>query len=506
MPTRYTATLLTCLAASSMLSSCTPRATSSEDVVTPSASSPLPPIPSATSSLTAEPTPTKPSATNTPPPITPIGALRLRALFPGVSEPNGHGGPDTTIAAGPDSLVLAMNSTAGIMDRSGTVLDMRSMEDFFYPLHSQGVGGGTDPRVIFDNATQRFFFVIAEFPEGSQCDPPCPGLLAIAVSKTASPDSLGAGDWHFFAVNRSVQTRTDGTTYTGYYGDFDNLSTSGDTLAVTWDVDSPAGWLGPGGQARFLPTGDLVQGNTGLTWLDIPSIPAHVALNLDGTNGFYLVNSTPGDFRIWLIQNVFSGPAVSSARPLTFSPSLNDPPDAPQPDGPPIDLLPGKAQAIYTSGSIWIADVIRKDFGSGIVSAIQWMHIDVTEWPKTRLLQSGILGADSVWYFAPAIIADSLGNFCMLYVTASEEEHLSVHYTGRLSADPQGMLRPSNTIIAPDVPYSRVINDRNRFVDYLGIALDPNDGSVWMLALSPIGGESSTTWVANIEWTVAADQ
>src|SRR5690349_20640868 len=79
----------------------------------------------ATPALTPTRTPTitpVPTLTSTPRAAPPAGALNLRKEFVGVENPSGYVGPDVTIAAGPQVLVVATNSTAAILDKDGNIL------------------------------------------------------------------------------------------------------------------------------------------------------------------------------------------------------------------------------------------------------------------------------------------------------------------------------------------------------------------------------------------------
>lgn len=466
-------------------------------------------VPTSTPSFTSTPTPA-PTSSPTPSPtptaraLPPVGAFILRTDFDGIASPFGFGGPDLTIAAGPTSLVLAMNRSIGIMDKAGVLIDFKRMEDFFSPLRDLGVQIGTDPKLLYDPQSQRFFLSKADYQNGPGCSP-CFSYITIAVSRSNSPTSLSEQDWYFFTFDRDVQRTASTTVYTGYVGDFDNLSMTEDVLAISWLIDHSADprLYGVEDQMRFFDKSSLINGISPDNWIDVDGFSSIVAQNVGRSDRFYSVNGVPSDFKVWAIDNSLPLPTVSSTRPARYDAALNDPPSAPQRGGPPIDLLAGKGRAIYHDGSLWIADVFRQDFGSGIVSAIWWMELDVTDWPATKITQSGVLGEDAVWYFAPVIMANNGGNFVILYARSSRADFVSTHFTGRLAADPPNMLRPCNLLVSGEVPYSRFEEGRNRFLDYMGIALDPVDGSVWMMALYPKGGDRSGSWVGNMDWTVS---
>lgn len=424
----------------------------------------------------------------------PAGSFTLANSFAGLSDPSGYGGPDASIAAGPQVLVVAMNTRAGIFDKQGNVLDSKSMKDFFKPLWNKGVDGGTDPRVIYDKVSKRFFVVKADYPP---CMPECGGLISLAVSKTASPKTLSSADWYFYVFDRGVQRTTGGETVTNYFGDYDNISTTAAVIAISWDVDSNAGWLGPGGQIRFINKLPLLSGTTTNNWIDEVGLDGHVALNLTDPGAFFVMTRLPSD--VWKIKNVPAAPqVVEQHNSFFFDP--HNPPSAEQPTGNPIDLQINGPQPIYQNGFIWTTTVVGKNYGSGTVSAIRWAQLDVRNWPTVKLVQSGLLGEDGVWYFAPALMVDKLNNFTLTYARVSKKEFVSTWYTGRLKTDPLNTLRPSALIKTTNKYFSHMNNGRNRFVDYFGSAIDPVDGSVWFVVFYPQGGGNSAQWIVNMNW------
>lgn len=467
--------------------------------------------PSPAASLTAVPTPTatptitpSPPPSPTPRPSPPIGAFTIRSEFD-ISKisPAGHG-PDVTIAAGPTVLVLATNSSAWIVDKAGVILDFKSMEDFFSSLRHPAVGRGTDPVVIYDPQSQRFFLVKSDWLRRNDCSQEeCFGLITLAVSKSANPTSLSATHWHFFTFDRFTHRSITGTRRLTYFGDSDTLSVTDDVLAICWQFDSEGEWPGPNSVVRFIEKSPLVDGANTDNWTDVVDFTnGRVAQNIGESDTFFLANNIPYNSDIWAVRDPWPLPIVTSTRPTQFLP-FSESPDIPQQGGPPIDALEGRTQPIYHAGALWMADMIWKDFGKGIVSAIQWMQLDVTGWPRTRVIQGGVLGEDDAWYFAPTIMVDESGKLALLYLRSTETDYISSHFTGRLRTDPLNTLRPSTTILSSEVPYARFEGTRNRFVDYLGMALDPEDGSVWMITIYPLGGEKSGSWVANMGWTTS---
>lgn len=476
----------------------------------PATSAPVP-----TQAFTPEPTATQTpiptiiptsTLTNTPSPTLPPGALNLRTQFNGIREvPERLLGPDVPIAVGRATLLLATNEMVAIVDKAGNLVAQKSMESFLAPIRVPGANRLTDPRPLYDSSSERFFLANSDGIYDPACSPGiCVAQILLAVSRTSTPMTLEPEDWHFYALDRTVQKTTKGIEFTRNYGDFDVLAVVDNILAVSWDVDSYEAWLGPGGQVRFLDKEPLIEGTSIGEWIDVVGLPGHVALVFDDPGRIFLVGNTPSEYKIWAIDNPLTSPTTTK-KSLTIGGSFSNPPDAAQPVGVSIDILEGpKTQSVYRNGSLWVSKIIGRNFGSGEVSAIQWAQIDVSGWPKMNVLQSGILGEDKVWYFAPAIMVDSSGNFAMVYARSSVAQFVSVYYTGRLASDPPGTLRPSGILNEGSLSYERIVAGRNRFVDYFGIALDPIDSSVWMFYLYPTGSDRSGTWVGNLDWSTVS--
>src|SRR5205807_3871187 len=73
--------------------------------------------------------------------------------------------PDSQVGVGPTQVVLVVNSTMAVYDRSGTLLHSADL-NFFYPMPTspQGVRySASDPRVFYDAASGRWFTSILGF-------------------------------------------------------------------------------------------------------------------------------------------------------------------------------------------------------------------------------------------------------------------------------------------------------------------------------------------------------
>jgi hypothetical protein len=150
------------------------------------------------------------------------GGLRVIGGFESVS--GGHdpalafsGDPaDPSIAVGSDAVVVASNAAVGLFSKAGEARDVRKLWEFFAPVLPVGEGL-TDPRTFFDHQSGRYFINAASAPFGGcRVNPVCPNHWVQAVSRSAAPSTLSAGDWVFYAFDWS----SVGGNPTQFWGDF----------------------------------------------------------------------------------------------------------------------------------------------------------------------------------------------------------------------------------------------------------------------------------------------
>src|SRR5438105_2301536 len=98
--------------------------------------------------------------------------------------------PDTTGAIGTSRYIQLVNDKFGIYDRNGNVISSGGLQTFAGAFASLDV---TDPQVIWDPGTNRFYFVVLDFA-GFVGDGP-ENILWLGYSRTASPNAGGSSNW-----------------------------------------------------------------------------------------------------------------------------------------------------------------------------------------------------------------------------------------------------------------------------------------------------------------------
>ncbi len=107
---------------------------------------------------------------------------------------------DSSGAAGLDRLVAVVNNMIEARNKAGGLIFRDSLKDFFAPL--MPLTRTFDPKVIYDHYEDRFVVVTLERVDG-EGNPDAGNISSIllAVSKTSSPGTATAADWHYTAID-----------------------------------------------------------------------------------------------------------------------------------------------------------------------------------------------------------------------------------------------------------------------------------------------------------------
>ena len=445
-------------------------------------------------------------APNAPAQITSFNGISFTHFIP----------PDPVLAAGPTTVILSTNGSVTIRDKTGALVASTSLAGFFSPVMAPGENA-FDPRVLFDTGSNRFFLSAVGKNTNTTCTAgTCVSHFFLAVSKTSSPATTGSGDWFFYAFDGTL----DGSTPTTNWADFPALGVDSSVVVLTANMFSFSASKFQRTKIRIFDKSVLIAGGA-VTWFDFfgmkdpgsgfDSFSLQPALTFGSPGTFFLVSAsqTSGscDLVVWGIQNPLSSPTLSS-KLATAAGTCAIPPNAQQLGGrTPLDTGDTRLlNAVYRNNSLWTAHSILANFGSGNVSAIRWVQLDVGAWPgSVGFAQDFSFGADGAWNFYPAVMVDASDNLAVVFARSSAAEFGSARYTGRLATDPANTLQPSALLKAGTANYQNLDNEgRNRWGDYLGIGLDPSDGSFWLLGEYAVSTSAWGTWVAQVGFVSAA--
>ncbi|MFY9588355.1 MAG: hypothetical protein WAT66_12955 [Actinomycetota bacterium] len=395
-----------------------------------------------------------------------------------------------------------MNIGYAIWDRGGNFLAGGGLDS----LTGHDFWGLTDPQVIWDWTTQRFYYVVVDRINNN---------VAWGFSKTDSPSS-NFGEWCRY---------TSDFGYSGVFPDYPKLGDSADFLLI--------------GINAFRNNGTTLSKFVGgdLAWIAKPSsgplttCPATNEFNTgrfaklknaDGSLAFTpspadLVDSSPSGYVVsaadaayskktnfLTIREVTKGPGglavLSAPRNLPVS-TFAVPASAPQAGTKEVlDTLDGRLEHAVAAfdprfgrTTVWTAHAV---FG-GAGSEERWYEIDPATTPA--LLQSGAASSPSQYVFNGAISPDravsSAGsgfgsNMVLGFNTSSAQEFPAIRMVSKIGSNPQSRLVLITQSPGPYDSFGCHPELACRWGDYSGATPDP---------VAPLGGSTGKVWLTN-EW------
>lgn len=360
---------------------------------------------------------------------------------------------DVQVTAGAGVVVETVNSSIAIWRPDGTQLRQESLGALF---SGSGVDRSrddmTDPRVLWDQVSGRFFAAVFDISRGE---------LDVAVSTSADP----TGAWTVVALPSSGCP------------DQPRLGTSDAVVVVTDDLFSSCRGFGRflGGEIFVLSKQDMLAGSTAPRRSSFGPDSRFAAVtpvqSLGSTPTEYLVAVEQSGGQIQLLH--VDGPDVTSL-PVTALPlqtPLQNPPQAPQLQGArPVDSGDDRVQnAIWEGGRIWLT----ADSACGGVACGRVLQLDPV---AARLVRDTTIQLPAGRFLVyPAVAPDARGNAVLGFVYSSPTDFPGLGWT---YVRPDGEVAPPADLAAGSAP-----NDSGRFGDYSGAARDPSDPTrVWLAA------------------------
>jgi hypothetical protein len=418
--------------------------------------------------------------------------------------------PDTQIATGPTQVVEMVNSTMSVFDRSsGSLVHAADLAVFY------SVGGGTlantDPRILYDAPTGRFFTSILVY-DTQNLDS---SEILVAVSTTSD----AAGTWRI--VNALGNS---GLTGQGLL-DQPNLGVN-DTLVVVSanDFAGPGASQYAGGEVTVLQKSDLLGSGTvrvsdkGIHSEWFSMIPVNSTASSGGVEYLVMNNSDPGNGNASLthpaviIASVSGSPATNNvvlnktAGAVTVGGSSAPPSALQQGGGATLDTGDTRLQtAVSAGGNLWMSgDTACTPAGDSTVRAcarlIELSHSSGT-W---ALAQDMVVAQNSAYLFYPAVAVSGSGDMVAVMTQSSASMFASVVVTGQHAGAAPNTLAGLTMLNAGigsanfDCGMPCNTNGVVRWGDYSGAAMDPVDpNDVW------VAGEFKPATLHNYDWGTA---
>ncbi len=392
--------------------------------------------------------------------------------------------PDPQVAAGPNHVVVVINSLMAIYDKAGSRIGgYQQLSTFFSSL---GVAGDIyDPRLIYDQNDNRFILSAANVDLTTFTG----GNVLLAVSQTSDP----TGAWNKYAIDFRGR----------------NLSNTADTIPdfPTLGLSSSAVYISTG---QFVVNPNCLQSDTcsfSDTWIKVVGLPALLAGNstlsvstfknvktATGLAAFtiepaltygtapseFLVaaefSANPGSTLNLFSINLSGTPVLTSAN-LTV-PSFGVPPDAVQPNTSVLIATNDFRMlgAVWMDGVLWCGQNVANS--NNIGAGARWYAISATSLSTLSLAQSGtITGSGNAYY--PATTPNAAGDTLVVFSTSNKTQFASAGFTGRTASDPLGTMRTPSIYKAGVDAY--VEQGEQRWGDYSGVSPDPAGDSVWLI-------------------------
>jgi hypothetical protein len=388
--------------------------------------------------------------------------------------------PDTVGAAGPTSYIETVNMTVAIFTPkdTGAVSVRDSVYHFFF------VTGGlpsaspnsdfSDTSMLWDDQVQRFIVVNHDVDHNNGAS-----HFDVAVSKSASPATLTAADWNFYAFD---------TTQAGFTPDYEgNMGYNHDAFVWTLDMIDPGGAINHA-EINAVSIADLVAG--------VPS-PAYVKSQLAGFSvslrPTVMHDSVAGD-PMWFVADGLNNTTirvVEDTNPLTnpsFSvttltvASKSSPPLPVQPDGSVVTtgVVPFIMKAAESNNTIVACESVG---ASRTEDDARWYQIDVSSGTPTLADEGNVSAGNNTYIIFPAIDINADGQIGMAYMESGlNGPFLSVYATGRLPSDSAGTMETPVLIQAGATDYQDYlppVGRPQRAGDFSGISVD-TDGTFWI--------------------------
>ena len=129
--------------------------------------------------------------------------------------------PDTDLGVGPSYVVATVNSTINVYSRAGALAGTDDLNAF---LSIGGILSSTDPRIVYDAASARWWLTDTEEQTFSCSSSPAPVLIAVSASSNPLPFS----SWIVYTLPFDPHVNA-------FLGDQPGLGISTNVAAVTWN-------------------------------------------------------------------------------------------------------------------------------------------------------------------------------------------------------------------------------------------------------------------------------
>lgn len=416
---------------------------------------------------------------------------RLVTEFAGLDDSNWTP-PDSQIAVGPNHLIVTINSAFAIMDKFGCQFMRRTLADVFARFVEDAII--YSPKVIYDQFHGSWLMTACARSVDWRRS-----WFLIAYSQTDDP----LGNWRLWAVDAGC----DGANKTSHWPEGLGVSVDNTQLYLTANMFNAQGEFAYA-KLRILNIREIQLGGVIHGW-DFWQLR-----NADGSPAFGIqpaVNLRPAGAQ-YLLNTMRDGKGLTQwtvTRPMRQAPTLTRrfiptgqfhlPPDIVQPNGDTTAIGDARlSNVVFRHGLLWTAHTVAANWGNKINrAAIHWVQIN----PRAGCVtQQGIYGSPHQNYFCPAVMVDGEGNMLLVFNRNSDNEQPAIRYTGRRSADENGLLQASELLLLSSASASR------EWSNFSGAAMMPDDTEVWIIGQYAATETDWPTWIGAVSYAECEQQ
>lgn len=366
--------------------------------------------------------------------------------------------PDVQVASGPNHVVEMVNLEGEIFSKQGVTVKTFALSSLF----STGSDSISDPKVLFDNLSGRWFTSIVDISLGSvivgvsSTNDPTGTFVSYSLNAGGNlPDQpiIGVSNDKFVAAANDIFSRS----FVGSQYWVLNKSEMLNGAAVSF-VTSGAN----GGFFSIHPVQSLSPTTTQFMVSQIVSRKSLLTNSVE----LFSVTGVPGVSTVSVGTNVLS---VST---------LNSPPGGVQP-GTASTINTGDFRiqsAVWFAGKLWyvLNEGCTPSGDTQVRSCIRLTMIDTATSPAV-VKQDFDSAASGQYLFYPAVAMDANGDLDLIYGYSSSTIFPSVAVTGQLITDPADSLATPRTLKA-----GSAADTSTRYGDYFGAGLDPSSPTtIW---------------------------
>jgi hypothetical protein len=400
--------------------------------------------------------------------------------FPGIPQTNSIP-PDPYCAAGPEHVMVVVNSTFRIYDKYGNIEYTILADPWFSSVLPSP--GAFDPKVTYDHFAQRWIMVWLQ-----QDDASLTSHFLLSVSDDSNPN----GTWYNWALPANVNGSASVSNWADYQG------VGYDSLAIYLTSNQFAfGGSFQYAKIRVIAKAQLYNNTAGpVTWMDLWDIrdPLSTGTRVftirpsrtyTQTDTFCLINRSPFSdpqsyVNLFKLTNPLTTPGLTGNH-VTVT-AYRTPPLADQLGGSTIGIESGgshfRNEPVFKNGYLWATHAVAS--GSSFqYGSVNYLKIDVH---ASTSGEDYTIGADTYWYFYPALALDDDNNLLLTYSRSGTTEYIGAFFTGVRASDPPGTFTGSHILKEGEANYVKDFGSgRNRWGDYMGAWTDPRDPhNIWI--------------------------